>query len=40
MRVRVKANEPVECWIDAEPLQPDRAYRVAGTDLEFSEFIG
>ena len=40
MSVRVKANEPVECWIDGEPRQPDRAYRVAGTDLEFSELIG
>jgi len=40
MRVRVKSNEPVECWINGESLQLDRTYRVAGTDLEFSELIG
>lgn len=40
MRVCVKANEPIKCWIDGEPLQPDRAYRVAGTDLEFSKLVG
>jgi len=40
MRVRVKANEPVDVWINGEALQLDRTYRVAGTDLEFSEIIG
>jgi 2',3'-cyclic-nucleotide 2'-phosphodiesterase (5'-nucleotidase family) len=40
MSVQVKPEEHIECWINGEPLQPDRAYRVAGTDLEFSELIG
>jgi len=40
MRVHVKANEPTECWVNGEPLQLDRAYRVAATDLEFSDIIG
>ncbi len=40
MSVRIKNGEPVEFWIGGEPLQPDRTYQVAGTDLEFSEIIG
>jgi 2',3'-cyclic-nucleotide 2'-phosphodiesterase (5'-nucleotidase family) len=40
MKVHVKGGAPVECWINGEPLQPDRPYRVAGTDLEFSALIG
>jgi hypothetical protein len=40
MTVRVKPEEHIECWINGEPLQLDRAYQVAGTDLEFSELIG
>lgn len=40
LRVRVKASEPIECWINGDLLQPDRAYRVAATDLEFSDIIG
>jgi 5'-nucleotidase len=40
MSVRLKSNGPIGCWINGEPLHPDRTYRVAGTDLEFSELIG
>jgi 2',3'-cyclic-nucleotide 2'-phosphodiesterase (5'-nucleotidase family) len=40
MSVRVKGSEPVEFQIGGEPLQADRTYRVAGTDLEFSELVG
>jgi 2',3'-cyclic-nucleotide 2'-phosphodiesterase (5'-nucleotidase family) len=40
MSVRLKEGGPIEFWIGGEPLQPDRTYRVAGTDLEFSEIIG
>jgi 2',3'-cyclic-nucleotide 2'-phosphodiesterase (5'-nucleotidase family) len=40
MRVRIKDGTPSEFWIGNEPLQLDRIYRVAGTDLEFSEIIG
>jgi 2',3'-cyclic-nucleotide 2'-phosphodiesterase (5'-nucleotidase family) len=40
MSVWVKEGEPVEIRVGGEPLQLDRTYRVAGTDLEFSEIIG
>ncbi len=40
MSVRMKRGEPIEFWIGGEPLQLDRTYQVAGTDLEFSEIIG
>lgn len=40
LRVHVKASELIECWINDEPLQSDRTYRVAATDLEFSDIIG
>jgi hypothetical protein len=40
LQVRVKVDGSIECWINGEPLQTDRAYRVAGTDLEFSDIIG
>lgn len=40
MQVHVKAAGSIECRINGEPLQPDRTYRVAGTDLEFSDLIG
>ncbi|HSD82698.1 MAG TPA: hypothetical protein VLG46_02510, partial [Anaerolineae bacterium] len=36
----VKGSEPVEFRIDGQPLEADRTYRVAGTDLEFSELVG
>jgi 5'-nucleotidase len=39
MSVHVKAGAPIAFWIGAEPLQPDRTYLVAGTDLEFSQLI-
>jgi 2',3'-cyclic-nucleotide 2'-phosphodiesterase (5'-nucleotidase family) len=39
MSVRVKAGEPIAFWIGDEPLQLDRTYLVAGTDLEFSRLI-
>ena len=40
MRVKIKDGEPIEFWIDGQPLQLDRLYRIAGTDLEFSEIVG
>ncbi len=40
MSVCVKGGEPVEVRINGEPLQPERTYRVAGTDLELSELVG
>lgn len=40
MQVAVKHGELLEFTIGDEPLQPDRIYRVAGTDLEFSELVG
>jgi 2',3'-cyclic-nucleotide 2'-phosphodiesterase (5'-nucleotidase family) len=40
MSVRLKEGEPAEFRIGDDLLQPDRTYRVAGTDLEFSELVG
>jgi 2',3'-cyclic-nucleotide 2'-phosphodiesterase (5'-nucleotidase family) len=40
MSVCIKAGDALEFWIGGEPLRADRNYRVAGTDLEFSELIG
>ncbi|CAG0927561.1 5'-nucleotidase / UDP-sugar diphosphatase [Thermoflexales bacterium] len=40
MSVHIKGGEPVEFRIDGKPLDADRTYRVAGTDLEFSELVG
>lgn len=32
--------EKLEVWVGDEPLQPERVYLVAATDMEFADFIG
>ena len=41
MRVHYDPQNPekLEIWVEDEPLQPERTYRVAATDMEFADFI-
>ena len=41
MRVRYDPEnlEKLEIWVGGEPIQPDRTYLVASTDMEFADFV-
>ncbi len=41
MRVRYDPDnlEKLEIWVGDEPIQPDRTYLVASTDMEFADFV-